>query len=130
MSRRTDKLSFDIETSVDELIDTFVTSIGNRYNIDYKSIQPDESANWVWSEELKAEHVKLSGNGKTASLTRDGHGVFMVDVPMSEGKYSWKIKLDKMQNTTYIVMGVGEKNLDLNTYLNNTNFWGFNPGIA
>ena len=38
MSRRTDKLSFDIETSVDELIDTFVTSIGNRYNIDYKSI--------------------------------------------------------------------------------------------
>ena len=54
----------------------------------------------------------------------------MVDVPMSEGKYSWKIKLDKMQNSNYIIMGVGEKNLDLNTHLNNTNFWGFNPGTA
>ena len=54
----------------------------------------------------------------------------MVDVPMSEGKYSWKIKLDIMQYTAYAVMGVGEKNLALNTHLNNTNFWGFSPGIA
>ena len=49
---------------------------------------------------------------------------------MSEGKYSWKIKLDIMQYTAYAVMGVGEKNLDLNTYLINTNFWGFNPEMA
>ena len=88
------------------------------------------TANWVWSEELKGGRVGLSGNGKTAGLNEEGHGVFMVNVPMSEGKYSWKVKLDKMQNTFSIALGVGEKNLDLNDKISQKSFWGFAPGMA
>jgi len=54
------------------------------------------SDNWVWSDTLKGGKIKISGNGKVINLMENGYEVAMVDIPMSEGRYSWKIRLDKI----------------------------------
>ena len=54
----------------------------------------------------------------------------MVDVPMSEGKYSWKIKLNHAQTSANYRIGVAEKSIDLDQSFIARSFWGFNPGYA
>lgn len=70
---------------------------------------------WNWSETLKGSKVVVSENGKTINTTEDTHSVVMVDVPLTEGKYAWKIQLDKCQSRNSYLIGVAEKNLDLNS---------------
>jgi len=54
----------------------------------------------------------------------------MVDVAMTEGKYFWNIRLDKIYNRPYYITGVAERNLGLNSYVERKNFWGYDPGQA
>ena len=54
----------------------------------------------------------------------------MVDVPMSAGKFSWKIKISKSMKKANYRIGVAEKSLDLDSSFITASFWGFNPGYA
>ena len=53
-------------------------------------------------------------------MTEDGYRVAMVERPMSEGKYTWKIRLDRLGHPSHFRIGVAEKTLDLNSNTNET----------
>ena len=80
--------------------------------------------NWVWSEALRGRNIRISENGKTLNTTEDTHGVAMIDIPLCEGKYSWKIRLDKCLSRNSYMIGVAERNLDLNSLVSTKSFWG------
>ena len=63
-------------------------------------------------------------------MTEDGYRVAMVDKPMSQGLYHWKIQLDKVYNPRHYRIGVAEKTLDLNSNVHTKGFWGFQPCTA
>ena len=69
----------------------------------------------------------ISG-GKTISTKSNNDAVVMVDVPLTDGQYTWKIQLDKMQDTDFFRIGVADKKLDLNLNVTRKKFWGYNPG--
>ena len=48
----------------------------------------------------------------------------MIDVPLCEGKYSWKISIDKCKSRNSYMIGVAERNLDLNSLVSTKSFWG------
>ena len=49
----------------------------------------------------------------------------MVDLPMSEGNFCWKIKADNMSAGGYFRIGVAEKNIDLDITIKDGSFWGY-----
>ena len=85
---------------------------------------------WVWSNSLKGRKIEISENGKTINVKNNVDSVAMVDVPMSEGKYFWKIKLDNIRDKSGLRIGVAERNLDLNSEVDKKGFWGIAPGLA
>ena len=59
-----------------------------------KSTNLNSNKNWVWSESLKGDRIKISEKGKVAHQTQKHEwDTALVDQPLNSGKYSWKIKL-------------------------------------
>ena len=95
----------------------------------YRIVEPvPPSQNWIWSEHLMCSGIEISSGGKTVNkMAEQGTAAAMVDVALSEGKHSWKIRLDKMPTGFGYRIGVAQRNLSINSAVKFKNFCGFNP---
>ena len=98
----------------------------------YKPINSTQtSEQWTWSNKLKGDYISISGDGKSINIAKPGkQGGVMVDVPMSEGKFSWKIKISQPSAAANYRIGVAQQHLDLDFSFITECFWGFNPSYA
>ena len=94
----TEYLNFDLQSSVDPMMDDFMAKLKKQLSISYtmKEVFEKESRPFVWSKKLKHNDLALSNGNKTVTRTFGmwNQRLILMDRPMKLGEHIWNVRVD------------------------------------